>query len=191
MLIMPAAYYFPLFLAIFVLYLKRTMINTDISVFGEILLYIIGGFVFVLGGLITAWLIRPNRPNVEKLSTYESGEEPAGSAWGQFNIRFYIVALVFILFDVEIVFLFPWATVFGQKELIDATDGVWGWFALAEMVLFIGILALGLAYVWAKGFLSWVKPQEVKPNFKGVVPPQLYEEVNRRNEGVKMNQSAQ
>lgn len=154
------------------------MVNTDVSAFGEILLFIVGGFVFVLGGLLTAWLIRPNRPNEEKLSTYESGEEPAGSAWGQFNIRFYVIAIIFILFDVEIVFLFPWATVFGQKELIDATNGLWGWFALSEMFLFIGILALGLAYVWAKGFLDWVKPEGIQSTFKGVVPKSLYDKIN-------------
>jgi NADH-quinone oxidoreductase subunit A len=157
------------------------MINTDISAFGEILLFIVGGIIFVLGGLLTAWLIRPQRPNVEKLSTYESGEEPVGSAWGQFNVRFYVIALVFILFDVEIVFLFPWATVFGQQALIEATAGLWGWFALTEMFLFIGILALGLAYVWAKGYLSWVKPAHIKNTYKGIVPPALYEEINKKN----------
>lgn len=157
------------------------MINTDISAFGEILLFIVGGVIFVLGGLLTAWLIRPHRPNVEKLATYESGEEPAGTAWGQFNVRFYVIALVFILFDVEIVFLFPWATVFGQQALIEATGGLWGWFALAEMFIFIGILALGLAYVWAKGYLDWVKPEQGKSSFKGVVPPELYEKVNNRH----------
>ncbi len=153
------------------------MIDPGISDFGEILLYIVGGIVFVLGGLLTASLIRPNRPNIEKLATYESGEEPAGTAWGQFNIRFYIVALVFILFDVEIIFLFPWATVFGQKKLVEATDGLWGWFALTEMFLFIGILALGLAYVWAKGYLSWVKPDNIRSTYKGVVPEELYKKV--------------
>lgn len=157
------------------------MINTDISAFGEILLFIVGGVIFVLGGLLTAWLIRPHRPNVEKLSTYESGEEPAGTAWGQFNARFYVIALVFILFDVEIVFLFPWATVFGQQVLIDATGGLWGWFALAEMFLFISILALGLAYVWAKGYLDWVKPEPGRSTFKGAVPPSLYDKINRKN----------
>ena len=155
------------------------MINTDISDFGEILLFIVGGIVFVMGGLLTAWLIRPHRPNEEKLATYESGEEPAGTAWGQFNVRFYIIALVFILFDVEIVFLFPWATVFGQKALIEATDGLWGWFALTEMFIFIAILALGLAYVWVKGYLGWVKADVKIPEFKSPVPHSLYEEVNK------------
>ena len=92
----------------------------QLTEFGKILLYIIGAILFVGIGLFTAFLIRPNRPNVEKNTNYECGEDPIGLAWGRFNPRFYIVALIFILFDVEIVFLFPWATVFGNKELIDS-----------------------------------------------------------------------
>ncbi|WP_040396326.1 NADH-quinone oxidoreductase subunit A [Cesiribacter andamanensis] len=142
------------------------------------LLYLIGGLVFVLGALATAWLIRPARPNVEKLSTYESGEEPSGSAWGQFNVRFYIIALVFILFDVELVFLFPWATVFGRRELIAESGGLWGWFALAEMALFVGILALGLAWAWARGLLEWVRPAPEVRQIESPVPEKLYQKVN-------------
>ncbi|WP_224998127.1 NADH-quinone oxidoreductase subunit A [Cesiribacter sp. SM1] len=155
------------------------MLNPAVSSFGEILLYLIGGIVFVAGALLTAWIIRPSRPNVEKLATYESGEEPVGSAWGQFNVRFYIVALVFILFDVELVFLFPWATVFGKKALIDATDGMWGWFAFVEMTIFVAILGLGLAWAWAKGLLDWVKPEPVVKQQGSPVPPGLYEQINR------------
>src|SRR5262245_36546110 len=108
------------------------MDQLHISGFGEVLLYIIGGTLFILAGLFTSRLIRPSRPNAEKLTTYESGEEPISAAWTQFNIRFYIIALIFILFEVEIVFLFPWATVFAKKELIEQTDGRWGWVALTE-----------------------------------------------------------
>ncbi|MCG8477156.1 MAG: NADH-quinone oxidoreductase subunit A, partial [Cytophagales bacterium] len=87
---------------------------SEISAFGEILLYGIGASLLVLATFLISWLIRPSRPSAEKLTTYECGEDPSGSAWGQFNMRFYIVALMFILFDVEIVFLFPWAVVFGN-----------------------------------------------------------------------------
>ncbi len=156
------------------------MEHQQVSEFGTVLLYLIGGIVFVVGGLVTAWLVRPNRPNAVKLTTYECGEEPAGSAWGRFNIRFYIVALVFLLFDVEIVFLFPWATVFGNETLINATGGLWGWFSLVEMVIFIGILGLGLAYVWAKGLLDWVKPAPQTPDYAGEVPQQLYAQLNEQ-----------
>nr|WKN39835.1 NADH-quinone oxidoreductase subunit A [Tunicatimonas sp. TK19036] len=158
------------------------MQNTELSGFGEILLFIIGGALFVLITLLVARFIRPDRPNEEKLTTYESGEDPLGTAWGQFNPRFYIIALIFILFDVEIVFLFPWATVFGQKALIEQTGGVWGWFALVEMTIFILILALGLAYAWAKGFLDWVKPHVKVPHYNSPVPPEMYQQINQKYE---------
>lgn len=154
--------------------------DTELSGFAIILLFIVGGSMFVTIALLAARMIRPDRPNEEKLTTYECGEDPSGSAWGQFNSRFYIVALIFILFDVEIVFLFPWATVFGQKELIEGTRGVWGWFSLAEMFIFIGILAMGLAYAWAKGFLDWVKPQVSKPVYKSHIPKELYDKVSEK-----------
>jgi NADH-quinone oxidoreductase subunit A len=151
-----------------------------LSHFGIILLFILAAFAFIGLVLFVAWLLRPHRPNVEKNSTYESGEEPLGNANVQFNIRFYVVALVFVLFDVELVFLFPWATVFGQERLIRETGGLWGWFALTEAVLFVGVLALGLAYVWAKGYLDWVKPQPKLPTVDSKVPATLYETVNER-----------
>lgn len=154
--------------------------SEEIRSFGEILIYLIGSIAFIAGGLFTSWLIRPKRPNEEKLTTYESGEEPLGGAWGQMNIRFYVVALIFLLFEVEIVFLFPWATVFGNKELIDATDGLWGWFALTEMFVFIFFLALGLAYAWRKGYLDWQKPQIEPSNFKGAVPKDMYDNINKK-----------
>ena len=153
-----------------------------LSHFGIILLFILGAFAFVSSVLFVAKLLRPSRPNVEKNSTYESGEEPVGNANVQFNIRYYVVALVFVLFDVELVFLFPWATVFGQERLIQETNGLWGWFALTEAALFVVVLALGLAYVWAKGYLDWVKPQPKIPTIETKVPPQLYQQVNERYE---------
>ena len=151
-----------------------------LSDFGILLLFILAAFAFISVVLFAARLLRPNRPNVEKNSTYESGEEPVGNANVQFNIRFYVVALVFVLFDVELVFLFPWATVFGQASLIRATGGLWGWFALAEATVFVLILGLGLAYVWAKGYLDWVKPQPKGPVIETKVPTNLYQQVNDR-----------
>ncbi len=150
------------------------------TAFGEVLLFIIIGVGFLLGGLFTSWLIRPSRPNAEKLTTYESGEEPMGTARGRVNTRFYIIALIFLLFEVEIVFLFPWATVFGNKDLITQTNGLWGWFSLAEMVIFIMILALGLAYVWVKGYLDWPKPEVQPNNYKSPVPKHYYDGINQK-----------
>ncbi|MFK7900827.1 MAG: NADH-quinone oxidoreductase subunit A [Cyclobacteriaceae bacterium] len=153
---------------------------SQVTEFGNILLFIIGGIVFVCGGLFTAFLIRPSRPNDQKLTSYECGEDTVGSAWGNFNIRFYIIAIIFLLFEVEIIFLFPWATVFGNAALIAETNGLWGWFALTEATIFILILALGLAYAWKHGYLNWVVPTPKETTFKSPIPSQLYEELNRK-----------
>jgi len=132
-----------------------------------------------------AMLVRPNRPNPEKLTTYECGEDPSASAWGKFNIRFYIVALIFLLFEVELVFLFPWATVFGQKELVEATDGLWGWFALGEMAVFVLILSLGLVFAWAKGYLEWERPDVPTVRSESKVPDELYAAVSNKVKEMK------
>ncbi len=150
------------------------MIESNLSEFGTILIFIIGGLAFAIIGLYASKLIRPNRPNFEKLTTYESGEDTVGSAWGQFNLRFYIVALIFILFEVEIIYLFPWAIIFGDEELIKGTNWQWAWFAITEMFIFIFILALGLAYAWRKGYLDWVKPQHKPSEFVSKIPAQAY-----------------
>jgi len=156
------------------------MEESSLSPFGEILIFIIGGLLFVIGGLVTAKIIRPSRPNEQKLTTYESGEEPLGNAWGRVNVRFYLMAIIFLLFEVEIVFLFPWASIFGSKELIEQTDGLWGWFSLIEMFVFISVLALGLAYAWVKGYLDWPKPEIEINEFQSPVPSSLYDKVNER-----------
>ena len=128
--------------------------------FGIVLLFLIIGFIFVALGLITAAIVRPSHPNPVKQSTYECGEELiSGSPWIKFNIRFYVVALIFLLFDVEIVFLLPWAVVF--QDL--------GWFAFIEMVVFVVILLAGLVYVWAKGDIDWEKPKPYIPSLKDIV----------------------
>lgn len=152
----------------------------SISAFGQVLIFIISGILFVAISLIASSILRPNRPNAEKLSTYESGEEPIGSAWPQFNIQFYLVALIFIVFEAELIFLFPWATVFANKELIQETNGLWGWFSFTEMVIFILMLAIGLAYAWVNGFLDWIKPVQKLPEYKSPVPQSFYDTINER-----------
>ena len=151
-----------------------------ISAFGEVMLFIIAGIVFAVGGLLTSRLLRPDRPNAEKLATYESGEEAVGAAWIQFNPRFYTVALIFLLFEIEVVFLFPWALVFADKNLIEQTQGRWGWFAVIEAVIFIVVLAVGLAYVWANGYLDWIKPDPKPTQYDSPVPRSYYDEHNRK-----------
>lgn len=115
--------------------------------FGTIFLFIIIGAVLLTVALLLSKILAPSKPSKNKLDTYECGEEAEGSAWVQFNIRYYVIALVFIIFDVEVLFLFPWAVVY--KSL--------GWLAFVEMAIFLVILIFGLIYVWKKGDLDWVK----------------------------------
>jgi NADH-quinone oxidoreductase subunit A len=153
------------------------------SAWGEVLLFIISGLAFVSLALLVSRIIRPSRPNAEKLTSYESGEDPVGSPWIQYNVRFYVIALIFILFEVEIVFLFPWATIFSDKELISKTNGSWGWYSMAEMMIFVGMLALGLAYAWRNGHLDWIKSKQEITDFKSPVPKELYKKINERYSG--------
>ena len=115
--------------------------------FGTIFIFILMGIVLVYVPLLIQTLVAPNNPNPDKLATYECGEESEGSAWVQFNIRFYVVALIFLIFDVEVVFLFPWAVVFNDLGML----------AFVEMAIFLLILIVGLAYVWKRADLDWVK----------------------------------
>jgi NADH-quinone oxidoreductase subunit A len=103
-------------------------------------------FLLVGGTLALSRLVRPKRPSAEKLVAYESGVDPVGTGWSQSQIRYYIFALLFVMFDVEAVFLFPWA-------LRLESFGVFG---LVEMGAFVGVLLLGLLYAWRKGVLRWV-----------------------------------
>jgi len=152
----------------------------NISPLTQILVFAIGGTLFVILALFTSLLIRPNRPNPQKLSSYESGETPQGIAWVQFNMRFYVLALIFILFEVEIVFLFPWAVVFANDALNAETSGNWSWFAFVEMLLFIVILSIGLIYAWRMGHLDWVKSKPIVSEFKSTVPAQYYSQINEK-----------
>lgn len=150
---------------------------SQISEFGKILVFLITGLILTGFVLLLNRLIAPNKPNPEKLASYECGEEPTGSSWVQLNSRFYVIALVFLLFDVEMVFIFPWATVFGNHDLI-AQDSRWGWFSLIEMFVFMGILILGLVYVWVKGDLQWIKNKIVQPKTDVNIPISVYDKIN-------------
>ncbi len=107
-----------------------------------------GGLAVALVGAVLGLgsFIRPHRPRPEKLLTYESGVDPVGDGWTQAEIRYYIFALLFVMFDVEAVFIFPWAT---RLES-------YGVFGLVEMSVFIAVLALGLLYAWRKKVLRWI-----------------------------------
>ena len=116
--------------------------------FLPIIIFIILAAVLIGLPLVLQYLLSPrNNKGGEKLISYECGELPEGSAWVKFNIRFYVIALIFLIFDVEIVFLFPWAVVYQELGLL----------AFIEAFLFVLILVVGFIYIWAKGDLNWVK----------------------------------
>ncbi len=150
---------------------------SQITEFGKVFIYLVMGILFVLFTFFMGWLVALRKPNPVKLSSYECGEEPTGSSWIQFNSRFYVVALIFLLFDVEMVFIFPWATIFSQETLL-AADSRWGWLSLIEMFIFIGILLVGLMYVWKKGDLNWIRPESALPSGPGKVPMAMYSKIN-------------
>ena len=116
--------------------------------FLPIIIFTILGVALIGLPLVLQYLLSPrNNKGGEKLTSYECGELPEGSAWVKFNIRFYVIALIFLIFDVEIVFLFPWAVVYQELGLL----------AFIEAFLFVLILIVGFLYVWTKGDLDWVK----------------------------------
>lgn len=109
-------------------------------------IFLIVAFLISAGTLIVATIIRPNKPSKIKLMPYECGIDPVDDARKRYTIRFYIVAILFVVFDVETIFLFPWAVQFGKL----------GMFGFLEMLVFLGILIVGYVWVWKKGALEWV-----------------------------------
>ena len=112
---------------------------------------ILAGLGFVIVAFSAARLIRPTRPGREKYLTYECGIDPVGAGWSQTQIRYYVFAFLFVIFDVESVFLFPFAAI-----LNDFTKAGQGGPVFVEMVIFVGILVVGLLYAWKKKVLEWV-----------------------------------
>ena len=124
-----------------------------------VLILTIFAIVMIALPLIIQYLISPRtNKGGEKLIPYECGEIPEGTAWVKFNIRFYIIALIFIIFDVEVIFMYPWALVFKEFQKADL-----GFIVFVEMFLFIAILLVGFYYVWKKGDLDWVKMEIRNP----------------------------
>lgn len=115
------------------------------------------GFALCLGGLLIGRLIRARQPNAEKLAIYECGEPTIGSSWVQFDLRFYVVALVFIIFDVEIALFWAWAVVFGGGGVDPAELATVKKVALYDMLFFFGVIVVGFLYLWRFGYLDWVR----------------------------------
>jgi NADH-quinone oxidoreductase subunit A len=142
--------------------------------------FIVSGIVFAIGGLGIAKLLRPDHPNPEKLAAYECGEEASGSSHMTFNSRFYIIALLFVLFEVELVFLFPAVIVLTDIEANVATEKMWAWLSLIEVFAFVAALFAGLIYAWRSGFLEWQMSGQKDSDFVPVIPKSLYHQVNQR-----------
>src|SRR6266516_7740304 len=127
----------------------------------SVTVFIAFGAIFVLANMVAGAIARPNIPNPEKATVYECGEPVIGSSWVQFDLRFYIVALVYLIFDVEVALFYPWAVAYGSapdlgKELgmtVSALRGV----AIVDMLFFFGVLLVGFAYLWRFGYLDWVR----------------------------------
>lgn len=131
-----------------------------ITEFGKVFIFLLIAILFVVVAIVVSRLIRPARPTYEKLTTYECGENPQGTPWIKFNIRFYVVALIFLIFDVEVVLLIPWALVY--KEF--------GWAGFLAGSFFLILLAIGMVYEWRKGDLEWDRPKPQPPVIKKQQP---------------------
>ena len=126
------------------------MLDDYFRQYGLIAIFAAVAFIVPVSMLMASWMssklgLRPNNPTQVKLETYECGMQAIGGRWNQFHFRYYMYAILFVVFDVEVVFLYPWATKFLQLEL----------FALIEMLTFVGILLVGWAYAWRKRDLEW------------------------------------
>lgn len=127
----------------------------------NIIVFLIVTLILVYGTLLVSRLIRPHNPTPEKNTIYECGEPTFGSSWIRYNIRFYNIALVFLIFDVEIAFLFPVILVLREFKLISRTMGA---IALAEVLFFVIVLIVALIYAWRKGALDWIRTESLADN---------------------------
>jgi NADH-quinone oxidoreductase subunit A len=124
---------------------RLTHVADYYSAYVPLLAILVIGGVLVVAMFTGNRLLRPSHATAEKLLTYECGVDPVGEGWAQNHVRYYVYAYLYVIFAVDAVFLFPWATVFGDL----------GWVSVAEMGVFIGFIAVGLVYAWSKGVLTW------------------------------------
>jgi NADH-quinone oxidoreductase subunit A len=127
----------------------------------SVTIFLAFGAVFVLANLVLGYFARPSIPNPEKATVYECGEPVIGSSWVQFDLRFYIVALVYLIFDVEVALFYPWAVAYGNApalgDAIGMTTSAVRGVAIVDMLFFFGVLLVGFAYLWRFGYLDWVR----------------------------------
>jgi NADH-quinone oxidoreductase subunit A len=127
----------------------------------SVTLFVAIGAAFVFVNLLVGSLARPKVPNPDKAAAYECGEPSMGSSWVQFDLRFYIVALVFLVFDVEVALFYPWAVAYGSAAELAGRVGMtltaFRSVAVVDMLFFFGVLLVGFAYLWRFGYLDWVR----------------------------------
>ena len=131
--------------------------------FATVLVFMVVGVGLAVFVLLLSRLLRPFNPSLDKSSIYECGERPVGSPWIKFNVRFYVVALIFVVFDVEVVLLYPWATIYKEMGIV----------SFVYLLIFLVSLLEALGYVWKKGDLEWVRPQVRRHDVDAPVPENL------------------
>lgn len=129
---------------------RNPYLEASMELLLSITIFVLFGAAFVLLNLTVGSLVRPRLPTPEKSDIYECGEPAVGSSWVQFDLRFYILALVFLIFDVEVALFYPWAVAFGADPDVRPV-------ALVDMLFFFGVLLVGFAYLWRFGYLDWVR----------------------------------
>jgi NADH-quinone oxidoreductase subunit A len=128
----------------------------------SVTIFVLLGFAFVLANLTLGSFLRPSVPGPEKAAAYECGEPAMGTSWVRFDLRFYIIALLYLIFDVEVALFYPWAVAYGNAAAAARQAGItlfqYRQTALVDMLLFFGLLILGFAYLWRFGYLDWINP---------------------------------
>ncbi|MFN8437390.1 MAG: NADH-quinone oxidoreductase subunit A [Cytophagales bacterium] len=145
-----------------------------LSNFGIVLIFIATIVIFLLATfMVNGFLSTPN-PYEVKNSIYESGEQSIGGLKSTFNSKYYVIGLAFLLFEVELILLFPWAMVYNEPKVLSAVGKPWFWLAMGELLVFVALLALGLMYIWKKGYFEWGYRKQ-KPD---VSIPDIYKQFN-------------
>ncbi len=155
---------------------KSKIIQNMLTEFGKIFIFLLLAIGFVGIALFASKLIRPHRPTKEKLLIYECGENVEGSPWVKFNIRFYVIALIFLIFDVEVVLLFPWALTYQE----------FGFYGFWVGIIFLLILGLGMAYEWRKGDLNWDRAKPNIPKLSNILKNQPVADGNVEEQAKKV-----
>ncbi len=133
----------------------------------SILLFVAVASLFVFANLTLGSFVRPHLPNPDKQSVYECGEPTIGTSWVQFDLRFYIIALIYLIFDVEVALFYPWAVAYGQAaslaKFASLTTFQFRSSALVDMLFFFGVVLVGFAYLWRFSYLDWVRSAPTRP----------------------------